>query len=184
VQIGLASTSWYVSSSTVVKIFFWPKIATKQLKSKNIPVWHTRYYKQLTFCSIEYLQPRIRGTGVDSGRILRFSFRPGSGAEVKNLWKTGPGSGVTFHFQQQEPAWFSYIIYHKQKHWWISVASMVAGVWTGVGFPNLNILRTRTCSVVQQFRNRSGVGVWKCDYGHFCLPEGPPIYNNLGPPNW
>ena len=37
-------------------------------------------------------------TGVDSGRILRFSFWPGSG--VKHLWKTGPGSGITFPFRQ------------------------------------------------------------------------------------
>ena len=41
---------------------------------------------------------RIRISGVDSGRILRFSFRPGSGPGVKNLWKNGPGSGVTFNF--------------------------------------------------------------------------------------
>jgi len=41
---------------------------------------------------------RIRITGVDSGRILRFSFGPGSG--VKNLGKNGPGSGVTFQFPQ------------------------------------------------------------------------------------
>ena len=35
---------------------------------------------------------------VDSGRILRFSFRPGSGPGVKNLGKTGHGPGVTFQF--------------------------------------------------------------------------------------
>jgi len=35
-----------------------------------------------------------RCAGVDSGRILRFSLRPGSG--VKNVWRNGPGSGVTF----------------------------------------------------------------------------------------
>jgi len=39
-----------------------------------------------------------RITRFDSGRILRFSFGPGTG--VKNLWKTGPGSGVTFPFRQ------------------------------------------------------------------------------------
>jgi len=103
-----------------------------------------RCYKQLTFSSIEYLQPRIRSARVDPGRILRFSFRPDAGAEVKNLWKTGPGSGVTFHSQQQESVWFSYMTYPKYKHCWMSVASMVAGVWTGVGFSNLKIFRTRT----------------------------------------
>jgi len=44
-QIGLTLTLRYASSSTVVEIFFyalscrkeWPKITTKQLKSKNIP---------------------------------------------------------------------------------------------------------------------------------------------------
>jgi len=40
---------------------------------------------------------RIRSDGVDSGRILCF-FGPGD--EVKILWKTWPGSVVTFHFQQ------------------------------------------------------------------------------------
>jgi len=50
---------------------------------------------------------RIRRTGIDSHRILRFSFWPGIRRGVKNLWKTrsGPGSGVTFQFlQQQESA--------------------------------------------------------------------------------
>jgi len=40
----------------------------------------------------------IQITGVDSGSILRYSFGPGSGAGVKNLGKTGPGSGVIFQF--------------------------------------------------------------------------------------
>jgi len=39
---------------------------------------------------------RIRITGVDYGRILRFSFGPG----VKNLGKNGPGTGVNFQFRQ------------------------------------------------------------------------------------
>jgi len=39
---------------------------------------------------------RTRSAGVDYGRILRFSFGP----EVKNLGKTGTGSGVTFQFRQ------------------------------------------------------------------------------------
>ena len=39
---------------------------------------------------------------------------------------------------------------------------VVAGVWTGVGFSNLKNRRTR----IQKFWNRSGVGVWKCDFGH------------------
>jgi len=57
---------------------------------------------------------------------------------------------------------------------------MAPGVWTGVGFSNLKIFRTR----IQKFWYRSEVGVWKCDYGHLCLPEGPPIWNSLGPRNW
>jgi len=43
---------------------------------------------------------RIRITGVDSSRILCFSFRPRSGPGVKNMGKTGTGSGVTFKFRQ------------------------------------------------------------------------------------
>jgi len=46
---------------------------------------------------------------------------------------------------------------------------MAAGVWTGVGFSNLKFFRTW----IQTFWNRNGVGVWKSDYGHLCLPEGP-----------
>jgi len=41
---------------------------------------------------------RIRITGVGYSRILRFSFGPRSGPEVKNMGKTGPG--VTFQFRQ------------------------------------------------------------------------------------
>ena len=41
---------------------------------------------------------RIRITGVDSDRILRFSFGVGFGPRVKNLGKTG--SGVIFQFRQ------------------------------------------------------------------------------------
>jgi len=50
-------------------------------------------------------------TGVASGRILCFSFGPGSGPRVKNLGKTGPG--VTFQFQQQQESVWSFL---KQKH--------------------------------------------------------------------
>ena len=52
------------------------------------------------------------------------------------------------------------------KHCWISVASNAAGVWTGIEFSSLKQFRTRIR--IQQFRNRSGVGVWKCDSGHLC----------------
>jgi len=38
--------------------------------------------------------------GVDSGRSLRFSLRPGPGPGVKNLGKTEPGSRITFQFRQ------------------------------------------------------------------------------------
>jgi len=48
---------------------------------------------------------RIRITRVDSGWILRFSFGPG----VKNLAKTGPGSGVTFQFRQQQESVWSFL---------------------------------------------------------------------------
>jgi len=61
--------------------------------------------------------PWIRSAGVDSSRILRFSFGPGSG--VKNLWKTGPGvkslwksgngSGVSFQFQQRHESVWSFL---------------------------------------------------------------------------
>jgi len=49
------------------------------------------------------------GSGVDSGRILRFFFGPGAG--VKHLWKNGSGPGVSFHFQEQESVWFSYMAF-------------------------------------------------------------------------
>jgi len=75
--------------------------------------------------SLHQRQLRIWNTRVNSCRILCFSFGPGAG--VKNLWKTGPGSRVTFHFQEQESVYC-----------WISVASMAAGVWTGVGFENFS----------------------------------------------
>ena len=39
---------------------------------------------------------------------------------------------------------------------------MVAGVWTGVGFTNLKIFRTRIR--IQKFWNSIGVGFWKCYY--------------------
>ena len=42
--------------------------------------------------------PWIRRAGVDSDRILRFSY--GSGPGVKVLWKTGSVPGVTFQFRQ------------------------------------------------------------------------------------
>jgi len=45
---------------------------------------------------------RIRNTGVDSGRILRFSFGPESGPGDKNLGKTGHGPGVPFQFRQKQ----------------------------------------------------------------------------------
>ena len=43
---------------------------------------------------------RIRITGVDSGRILRFSFGLGSGPESKIWKKNGSGAGITFQFRQ------------------------------------------------------------------------------------
>ena len=96
----------------------------------------------------------------------------------QTLWKTGPGSRVTFHFQRQESVWFSYMAFLKYKHCWISVASMVARVWTRFGFSNLQMFWTRI--QIQKFLKRSGFEVWKCDYGHLYLPEGPPIWNRLG----
>ena len=63
------------------------------------PLTMARQQKQSTL-SVRQRWDRIRITGVDSGRILHFSFGPGSGPGVKNLWKTGPGSGVTFPVRQ------------------------------------------------------------------------------------
>jgi len=48
---------------------------------------------------------------------------------------------------------------------------IAAGVWTGVGFSNLNNCRTR----IQKFWNRSGVGVWKSDSGHLWSQCGPRV---------
>ena len=64
-----------------------------------------------------------------------FFFVTRSGAGVKILWKNESGSGTTFYFRK-ERAWFLYTSLLKYKHCWISVGSIVAGVWTGVGFSN------------------------------------------------
>ena len=50
------------------------------------------------------------------------------------------------------------------KDCWILIESMVAGVWTGIGFSNLKKCWTRIR--IQKFWNRSWVRVWKCDCGH------------------
>ena len=116
---------------------------------------------------------RIRGAGIDSGRILRFSFGPCAGIRTpwkendhrhslpsfalillqRSLsaasWKNGPR--VTFHFQKQpESAWFSYMAFLKQKRCCISV-SMVARVWIGVGFSYLKNFRTRSRTGLKNF---------------------------------
>jgi len=54
-----------------------------------------------------------QSAGIDIGRILRFSFGPGSGLGVKYLGKTRPGSGVTFQFRQQQESVQSFL---KSKH--------------------------------------------------------------------
>ena len=54
---------------------------------------------------------------------------------------------------------------------------IVAGVWAGVGFSNLKIFRTQ----IQTFWNRSGVGVWKSNSGHLCLPHASKIPKNRFP---
>jgi len=43
---------------------------------------------------------------------------------------------------------------------------MVAGVWTPDEFLNLKNFRTQIR--IQNFWNRSGVGVWKSHSGHLC----------------
>jgi len=52
--------------------------------------------------------PWIRSAGVDSGRNLRFSFWPESGAGIKILWKNG--SGVTFQFRQKHESAWSFLV--------------------------------------------------------------------------
>ena len=59
----------------------------------------------------------------------------------------------------------------KYKHCWMSDASMVAGVRTGAGFSNTKNFRTWTRTRMKKFWNRSGVGVWKCDFGHLCWKQ-------------
>jgi len=49
----------------------WPKITTKQLKLKSIPAQHGQYYKQLLFCSLQYLQSWLQcGLVLPLSRIL------------------------------------------------------------------------------------------------------------------
>jgi len=50
---------------------------------------------------------RIRSAGVDSSRILRFSFGPGP--DVKNLWKNGPRYGLTFPYRQYHESVCSFL---------------------------------------------------------------------------
>ena len=57
-------------------------------------------------------------------------------SEPKILWKTGPGTGVTYFQQHQVCVVFKKKVFLKYGLCWISVASMVAGVWRGVGFLN------------------------------------------------
>jgi len=58
----------------------------------------------------------------------------------------------------------------QNKHYRITVASMVGGDWTGVGFSNVKKIWTQVR--IQKLSNRSGVGVWKCDSGHLCCLVG------------
>jgi len=68
---------------------------TEKLQSPLVSARHAIF--SVAFVSYQRWD-RIWITGFDSGRILRFSFGPGSG--VKNLGKTGPG--VSFQFRQQQ----------------------------------------------------------------------------------
>ena len=92
---------------------------------------------------------RIRITGVDSGRILRFSFGPGSGTGVKNLGKTGPGIGVTFlSFGRSSSLFGNFLSKNMDKlrlDWWLQPESeqvsdsqiwRIAGPGSGRGFQN------------------------------------------------
>jgi len=92
------------------------------------------------FCSASWTLEITRG-GTGSDRILRFSFGPVSVTGVKNLWKTGPGPGVTCHFGSRRSLCGHFL----KKHECITVVSIIAtGVWTGVGFSNLKYCRICT----------------------------------------
>ena len=109
---------------------------------------------------------RIRITGVDSGRILGFSFGPGSG--VKHLGKAGPGPESLFHFDSSRSLCGHFLSTNMGE---LRLDLTVAGVWTGVGFSNLKNCRTRIRT--QKFWNRSGFGVWKSDSGHLWFTLSP-----------
>jgi len=101
------------------------------------------------------------GSGVDSGKFLLFYFGPRSGFKI--FWETAPRVALVFSSSMS-----SCCLYKKSllnyKHCWISVASKVAVVRTGVGFSSLkkNQIRIR----FQKFCNRSRVEVWKYDSIH------------------
>jgi len=81
--------------------FYFICIIQIRLKGKRYPIQMQKIQisRRIGFQNLaptHHRWDRIRITGIDPGRILRFSFGPG----VINLWKTGPGTGVTFPFQQ------------------------------------------------------------------------------------
>jgi len=95
----------------------------------------------------------------DSGSGVK-NIGPGSG--VKNMWKTWPGSGVTF--QISAVAGVCVVI--------SSVKTWVSFGWIDDGDRSLNrspILKfERLPDPDSKIWNRSGVGVWKSESGHLC----------------
>jgi len=93
----------YHADSCTAKIENWLRIRTRFFTN----FWHRHWFgkknEESRRSTLRHSGPwqkwyRIQSAGVDSGTILRFSFKPGSGPWVKNLWETG--SGVTFQFWQ------------------------------------------------------------------------------------
>ena len=109
---------------------------------------------------------------VTKSSLMLISYRGGHGCGVPEATPAGscvfsdPESKIC---EKSDPDTESLFIFGSSRslcglhkcHCWISVGSMVAGVWAGVGFSNLKKFWTR----IQTFWNRSGFGVWKSGFG-------------------
>ena len=118
------STRWCLQSKTA---YFWKYSYT----CISMPTWRR--------------WGRIRITGVNSGRILRFSFGPGPG--VKNMRKTGPG----VNFNSSRSLCGHFLSKNQSK-------TRIQKFWFGVGVWKSDSGKS----------DRFGVGVWKSDSGHLC----------------
>ena len=99
---------WEIATGPQILINF-PSKSTfnfpKKMERENYVKERERHLK----LTVYQRWPRILSAGIDSGKILCFSYGPVSGPGVKNVWKIGPGTGVTFQFRQQQKSVWSFL---------------------------------------------------------------------------